>query len=99
VPLQEDIPPALPDRNGQEFSTSPRNNLATQKLHEILSTPRKPRSRSEERTLSPKRQQSFNRAGTPQRRALTPGGSPNGSCHAISTASEDIDIALHRVVH
>ncbi|KAH0948467.1 hypothetical protein HN011_009832 [Eciton burchellii] len=78
VPLQEDIPPALPDRNGQEFSTSPRNNLATQKLHEILSTPRKPRSRSEERTLSPKRQQSFNHAGTPQRRALTPGGSPNG---------------------
>ncbi|KAL0122476.1 hypothetical protein PUN28_007303 [Cardiocondyla obscurior] len=79
VPLQEEIPPALPERNAQELSVSPKNNLAaTQKLHEILSTPRKPRSRSEERTLSPKRQQSFNQTGTPQRRTLTPGGSPNG---------------------
>ncbi|XP_076180442.1 uncharacterized protein LOC143153298 [Ptiloglossa arizonensis] len=78
VPLQEEDPPALPDRNVQELSISPRNNLATQKLHEILTTPRKPRSRSEERTLSPKRQQSFNQTGTPQRRALTPGGSPTG---------------------
>ena len=72
VPLQEEEPPALPERNGQELSTSPKNNLATQKLHEILATPRKPpRSRSEERTLSPKRQHSFNQTGTPQRRALT----------------------------
>ncbi|XP_072767435.1 uncharacterized protein [Anoplolepis gracilipes] len=78
VPVQEEIPPALPERNVQELSMSPKNNLATQKLHEILSTPRKPRSRSEERTLSPKRQQSFNQISTPQRRALTPGGSPNG---------------------
>ncbi|XP_017893390.1 uncharacterized protein LOC108633000 [Ceratina calcarata] len=78
VPLQEEDPPALPERNGQELSVSPRNNLATQKLHEILTTPRKPRSKSEERTLSPKRQHSFNQAGTPQRRALTPGGSPTG---------------------
>ncbi|XP_011157044.2 uncharacterized protein LOC105194031 isoform X1 [Solenopsis invicta] len=78
VPMQEEIPPALPERNMQEFSVSPKNNLATQKLHEILSTPRKPRSKSEERTLSPKRQQSFNQTSTPQRRALTPGGSPNG---------------------
>ncbi|KAK1122468.1 hypothetical protein K0M31_009687 [Melipona bicolor] len=76
VPLQEEDPPALPERNAQELSVSPRNNLATQKLHEILTTPRKPRSRSEERTLSPKRQHSFNQ--TPQRRALTPGGSPTG---------------------
>ncbi|XP_050462814.1 uncharacterized protein LOC126857435 [Cataglyphis hispanica] len=76
VPMQEEIPPALPERNAQELS--PKNNLATQKLHEILSTPRKPRSRSEERTLSPKRQQSFNQTSTPQRRALTPGESPNG---------------------
>lgn len=79
VPLQEEEPPALPERNGQELSTSPKNNLATQKLHEILATPRKPpRSRSEERTLSPKRQHSFNQTGTPQRRALTPAGSPTG---------------------
>ncbi|XP_043514329.1 uncharacterized protein LOC122530952 [Frieseomelitta varia] len=78
VPLQEEDPPALPERNAQELSVSPRNNLATQKLHEILTTPRKPRSRSEERTLSPKRQHSFNQTGTPQRRALTPGGSPTG---------------------
>ncbi|KAL6423358.1 hypothetical protein ACFW04_010166 [Cataglyphis niger] len=78
VPMQEEIPPALPERNAQELSMSPKNNLATQKLHEILSTPRKPRSRSEERTLSPKRQQSFNQTTTPQRRALTPGESPNG---------------------
>ncbi|XP_020291421.1 uncharacterized protein LOC109858506 [Pseudomyrmex gracilis] len=78
VPLQEELPPALPERNLQELSISPKNNLATQKLHEILSTPRKPRSRSEERTLSPRRQQSFNQTGTPQRRALTPGGSPSG---------------------
>ncbi|CAD1479440.1 unnamed protein product [Heterotrigona itama] len=78
VPLQEEDPPALPERNAQELSVSPRNNLATQKLHEILTTPRKPRSRSEERTLSPKRQQSFNQTGTPQRRALTPSGSPTG---------------------
>ncbi|XP_070169084.1 uncharacterized protein [Polyergus mexicanus] len=78
VPMQEEIPPALPERNVQELSMSPKNNLATQKLHEILSTPRKPRSRSEERTLSPKRQQSFNQISTPQRRALTPGESPNG---------------------
>lgn len=80
VPLQEEEPPALPERNGQELSTSPKNNLATQKLHEILATPRKPpRSRSEERTLSPKRQHSFNQTGTPQRRALTPAGSPTGT--------------------
>lgn len=80
MPLQEEEPPALPERNGQELSTSPKNNLATQKLHEILATPRKPpRSRSEERTLSPKRQHSFNQTGTPQRRALTPGGSPTGT--------------------
>ncbi|KAK2580395.1 hypothetical protein KPH14_006147 [Odynerus spinipes] len=79
VPLQDEDPPTLPERNvQQEYSTSPRNNLATQKLHEILTTPRKPRSRSEERTLSPKRQQSVNQTGTPQRRALTPAGSPNG---------------------
>ncbi|KZC07126.1 PREDICTED: uncharacterized protein LOC107185442 [Dufourea novaeangliae] len=78
VPLHEEDPPELPERNGQELSVSPRNNLATQKLHEILTTPRKPRSRSEERTLSPKRQHSFNQTGTPQRRALTPGGSPTG---------------------
>ncbi|CAL1680485.1 unnamed protein product [Lasius platythorax] len=78
VPMQEEIPPALPERNVQELSMSAKNNLATQKLHEILSTPKKPRSRSEERTLSPKRQQSFNQTSTPQRRALTPGGSPNG---------------------
>ncbi|XP_014610680.1 PREDICTED: uncharacterized protein LOC106790370 [Polistes canadensis] len=79
VPLQDDEPPpALPERNlQQEYSTSPRNNLATRKLHEILTTPRKPRSRSEERTLSPKRQQTVNQTGTPQRRALTPAGSPS----------------------
>ncbi|XP_066595107.1 uncharacterized protein spdo [Prorops nasuta] len=76
VPQQDDDPPALPDRNGQELSVSPRNNLATQKLHEILTTPRKPRSRSEERTLSPKRQYGTPQTGTPQRRAITPGGSP-----------------------
>ncbi|KAG7188476.1 hypothetical protein KM043_008115 [Ampulex compressa] len=78
VPLHEEDPPALPERNCQELSISPRNNLATQKLHEILTTPRKPRSRSEKRTLSPKRQHSFHQTGTPQRRALTPGGSPTG---------------------
>ncbi|XP_043262822.1 uncharacterized protein LOC122403390 [Colletes gigas] len=78
VPLQEEDPPDLPDRNFHEFAISARNNLATQKLHEILTTPRKPRSRSEERTLSPKRQQSFNQTGTPQRNVLTPGGSPTG---------------------
>lgn len=75
VPLQEEDPPALPERNAG-LSISPRNNQATQKLHEILTTPRKPRSRSEERTLSPKRQQMM--SGTPQRRALTPGSSPSG---------------------
>ncbi|XP_015591403.1 trithorax group protein osa [Cephus cinctus] len=78
VPLQEEDPPALPDRNLQGLSVSPRNNSATQKLHEILATPRKPRSRSEERTLSPKRQHSLTQTGTPRRRALTPGGSPTG---------------------
>ncbi|CAK9827231.1 hypothetical protein ANTRET_LOCUS4946 [Anthophora retusa] len=89
VPLQEeDPPPALPERNGQELSVSPRNNLATQKLHEILTTPRKPRSRSEERTLSPKRQQqSFNQTGTPQRRAYTPGGSPTGRTFSPSRST------------
>lgn len=84
VPLQDEDPPALPERNlQQEYSTSPRNNLATKRLHEILTTPRKPRSRSEERTLSPKRQQSVNQTGTPQRRALTPAGSPSGTRHFL----------------
>ncbi|XP_053975774.1 uncharacterized protein LOC128885445 [Hylaeus anthracinus] len=87
VPLQEEDPPALPDRNLHELSISPRNNLATQKLHEILTTPRKPRSRSEERTLSPKRQQSFNQTSTPQRRALTPGGSPTGRTFSPSRST------------
>ncbi|XP_031832364.1 uncharacterized protein LOC116426881 [Nomia melanderi] len=87
VPLQEEDPPALPERNGQEISVSPRNNLATQKLHEILTTPRKPRSRSEERTLSPKRHHSFNQTGTPQRRALTPGGSPTGRTFSPSRST------------
>ncbi|XP_015518830.2 uncharacterized protein LOC107223609 isoform X1 [Neodiprion lecontei] len=77
VPLQDDDPPALPERNGGS-SISPRNNPATQKLHEILTTPRKVRSRSEERTLSPKRShQPQNTSGTPHRRALTPGSSPS----------------------
>ncbi|KAF7407175.1 hypothetical protein HZH66_001712 [Vespula vulgaris] len=86
VPLQDEDPPALPERNlQQEYSTSPRNNLATKKLHEILTTPRKPRSRSEERTLSPKRQQSVNQTGTPQRRTLTPAGSPSGHTFSPTT--------------
>ncbi|PBC31109.1 hypothetical protein APICC_09220 [Apis cerana cerana] len=90
VPLQEEEPPALPERNGQELSTSPKNNLATQKLHEILATPRKPpRSRSEERTLSPKRQHSFNQTGTPQRRALTPGGSPTAPVDLVTMGHGD----------
>ncbi|XP_035733928.1 uncharacterized protein LOC118446861 [Vespa mandarinia] len=86
VPLQDEDPPALPERNfQQEYPTSPRNNLATKRLHEILTTPRKPRSRSEERTLSPKRQQSVNQTGTPQRRALTPVGSPSGRTFSPTT--------------
>ncbi|XP_031775992.1 uncharacterized protein LOC100863039 isoform X3 [Apis florea] len=95
VPLQEEEPPALPERNGQELSTSPKNNLATQKLHEILATPRKPpRSRSEERTLSPKRQHSFNQTGrtfSPTR--STPHGTPqnrtfNGGLHTSTPNKE-----------
>ncbi|XP_078053686.1 uncharacterized protein LOC144479063 [Augochlora pura] len=85
VPLQEEDAPALPDRNPHEIS--PRNNLATQKLHEILTTPRKPRSRSEERTFSPRRQQSFSQTGTPQRRAVTPGGSPTGRTFSPSRST------------
>lgn len=76
LPLEE--PPALPDRNVSEFPTSPRNNIATQKLHEILTTSRKPRSRSEERTLSPKRHHTAPQTGTPQRRTFSPGNSPSG---------------------
>ncbi|XP_051157892.1 uncharacterized protein LOC127279530 [Leptopilina boulardi] len=76
LPLEE--PPALPDRNISEYPASPRNNIATQKLHEILTTPRKPRSRSEERTLSPKRHHTAPQTGTPQRRAFSPGNSPSG---------------------
>ncbi|CAG5095922.1 Protein of unknown function [Cotesia congregata] len=62
VPMQEDEPPVLPDRNNYNNQPelrvnnngfSSRNNLATQKLHEILTTPRKPRSKSEDRNLSP----------------------------------------------
>ncbi|XP_057328555.1 uncharacterized protein LOC130669589 [Microplitis mediator] len=64
VPMQDDEPPVLPDRNNFNIqpelrnnnnnnSFSSRNNLATQKLHEILTTPRKPRSKSEDRNLSP----------------------------------------------
>lgn len=64
VPMQDDEPPVLPDRNNVSIqpelrnnnnnnSFSSRNNLATQKLHEILTTPRKPRSKSEDRNLSP----------------------------------------------
>lgn len=60
--MQEDEPPVLPDRNNynnqpelrvNNNAFSSRNNLATQKLHEILTTPRKPRSKSEDRNLSP----------------------------------------------
>ncbi|XP_034938754.1 uncharacterized protein spdo [Chelonus insularis] len=71
VPMQEDDPPVLPDRNLQnqpelrENTFSSRNNLATQKLHEILTTPRKPRSKSEDRNLSPGKHE----RGTPQRGA------------------------------
>lgn len=68
--MQEEDPPSLPDRNFREQielrdnnTFSSRNNLATIKLHEILSTPRKPRSKSEDRNLSPRR---IDR-GTPQR--------------------------------
>lgn len=61
VPMQEEEPPVLPERNFREQpelrenTFSSRNNLATQKLHEILTTPRKPRSKSEDRNLSPRR--------------------------------------------
>lgn len=66
LPMQDEDPPILPDRNLREQIElrenigSSRNNIATQKLHEILTTPRKPRSKSEERNLSPGRR-------TPQR--------------------------------
>lgn len=97
VPLQEENPPALPERNIQDLSVSPKNNLATQKLHEILTTPRKLRSRSEERTLSPKRQQSFNQSSTSQRRALTPSESPNGSGNSLFLSSLIVNITIHNV--
>lgn len=64
--MQDEEPPILPDRNSREQIElrenigSSRNNIATQKLHEILTTPRKPRSKSEDRNLSPGRR-------TPQR--------------------------------
>ncbi|XP_043287634.1 uncharacterized protein spdo [Venturia canescens] len=93
VPSQEVLdPPVVPERNAREQQlatrhpeemnySSGKNNVATQKLHEILTTPRKPRSRSEERTLSPsKRHQQY--AGVSsnvvQRGAMTPTGSPSG---------------------
>lgn len=76
--MQEEEPPTLPDRNIQLLSTSPKHNFATQKLQELCVTPRKPRSRSEERMYSPKRQQSNVRQYTPQRKSQTPGSSPKG---------------------
>lgn len=78
--MQDEDPPILPDRNFREQTelresvSSSRNNIATQKLHEILTTPRKPRSKSEDRNLSPGR-------GTPHRgsRYATPPASATAS--------------------
>ncbi|XP_008202024.1 ataxin-2 homolog [Nasonia vitripennis] len=83
VPMQDEDPPSLPERNQTLEVGSPRvNNLATQKLHEILTTPRKPRSRSQGDLLSPvkspQNQQSMMHSVAPsQRNAYTPGCSPS----------------------
>ena len=80
--MQDDEPPRLPERNAHELSSQRLNReAATQKLHEILTTPRKPRSRSmsQGNTLSPaKSQPMLHNYATTQRNAFTPGSSPSG---------------------
>jgi hypothetical protein len=53
LPMQDEHPPSLPERNLQEVNPSRVNNAATQKLHEILTTPRKPKSHSPFNVRSP----------------------------------------------
>ena len=85
IPLQDDDPPSLPERNNLELAASPRsvNNLATQKLHEILTTPRKLRSRSQGDPLSP-----MNSPGHPEVHNLTPRGSFTPGCSPTSAAGK-----------
>ena len=88
--MQDEDPPCLPERNGLEAvqlqpqQQRPMNNVATQKLHEILTTPRKPRSRSQGDTLSPVKspQQHHQQPGVhglQRRGSFTPGCSPSSS--------------------
>lgn len=58
--MQDDYgPPSLPERNDaalqqhQQQQQQQRVNQATQKLHEILTSPRKPRKRSQSEAMSP----------------------------------------------
>ncbi|XP_023319417.1 putative uncharacterized protein DDB_G0291608 isoform X2 [Trichogramma pretiosum] len=103
IPLQDDDPPpSLPERNNaadlQLVASPPRgsgsNNLATQKLHEILTTPRKPRTpRGGPATdpmlmQSPRQQQVPVHQPTTPRGAFTPGCSPSSAAaHRAMSAS------------
>ncbi|XP_058795608.1 atrophin-1-like [Phymastichus coffea] len=88
LPMQDEEPPNLPERNAHEMPSQHVNaTLATQKLHEILTTPRKPRTRSQGDPLSPvnspkgryQLQPAIHNAALVQRSAYTPGCSPSGA--------------------
>ncbi|XP_063976303.1 uncharacterized protein LOC135162092 [Diachasmimorpha longicaudata] len=87
IPMQDEEPPLLPERNVREQQelreNTSKNNLATQRLHAMLTTPRK-RSRSEERNLSPGRATPrftppMNTAVSPAGRRVVPGSSRRGT--------------------
>ncbi|XP_011308082.1 uncharacterized protein spdo [Fopius arisanus] len=86
VPMQDEEPPLLPERNGRDRElrdNASKNNLATQRLHAMLTTPRK-RSRSEERNLSPGRATPrftppVSANNSPAGRGVVPGSSRRGT--------------------
>ena len=79
MPLQDEEPPGLPERN--QDPSAQRVNMATQKLHEILTTPRKPRSRSHSQgdPLSPIKSPQRHPTTPAQHAARTPGCSPSSA--------------------
>ncbi|XP_014208034.1 uncharacterized protein LOC106639099 [Copidosoma floridanum] len=88
IPMQEEYPPSLPERNGGSHDgQQPRiasiggsnNALATQKLHEILTTPRKPRKRSQSEALSPIKTPQQQGIAPIHRGGFTPGCSPSST--------------------
>lgn len=111
--MQEDYgPPSLPERNDaalQQQQQHLRVNHATQKLHEILTTPRKPRKRTQSEALSPiKSPQMQPMLHGVHRNAYTPTHSPSSNAGEFLSlwyliffkerATKNVEISVNRKI-